>query len=137
MKEKQNGLTVLKPKKISLIFQFETRIYLVFYFQNKKITLKSDKYLSKIKFLQVNESLQYTHITHNSPKYLEWNLVLRKIGNIFSTKILSFKLLKMPKSLNFRFPEGWYFLNCDNAEPERSSNINISVSERHRWALVG
>ena len=26
----------------------------------------------------------------------------------------------MSKLLNFRFPEGWYFLNCDNTEVETS-----------------
>jgi len=43
----------------------------------------------------------------------------------------------MPKELNFRFPEGEYFLNCDHTELKRPSKINISVAERHRWAVVG
>jgi len=29
----------------------------------------------------------------------------------------------MPKLLNFKFLEGWYFWNCDNIELERSSKI--------------
>jgi len=62
---------------------------------------------------------------------------LREIGKIFPTEVGNFKLLKMPKLLNFRFPEGRYFLNCDNAELKISSKINFSVSERHRWAVVG
>jgi len=43
----------------------------------------------------------------------------------------------MPKLLNFRFPERWYFFNFDNAELKRSSKTFFSVSERHRWAVVG
>jgi len=43
----------------------------------------------------------------------------------------------MPKSLNFRCSEGWYFLNCDNTELKRSSKINFSVCKQHRWAEVG
>jgi len=50
----------------------------------------------------------------------------------------------MPKLLNFRFPtyidfqRGMiYSLNCDNTELKISSKINLSVSERHRWAVVG
>jgi len=27
----------------------------------------------------------------------------------------------MPELLNFSFPAGWYFLNCDNTELKRSS----------------
>jgi len=41
----------------------------------------------------------------------------------------------MPKLLNLRYPEGWYFENCDNTELKRSSKINCSVSER--ISLVG
>ena len=43
----------------------------------------------------------------------------------------------MPKLLNFKFPKGWYFLNCNNTELKRSSKINFSFSERHSWAVVG
>jgi len=32
---------------------------------------------------------------------------------------------------------GDIFLNCDNAELKRSCKINVSVAERHRWAVVG
>ena len=62
---------------------------------------------------------------------------LTENGRIFSTKIRSFKFWKMPKLLNLRFPEGWYFLNCENTEMKRSSTINVSVYERHRWAVGG
>jgi len=43
----------------------------------------------------------------------------------------------MPKFINFRFPEGWYFLHCDSTELKRFSKIIFSVSERHRWAVLG
>jgi len=75
-------------------------------------------------------------LTHNSPKYLEWNLASEKLKGFFPVKIRNFKLLKMPKLLNLRFPEGWYFLNCDNTERKRSSKTFLSVSERHRWAKL-
>jgi len=42
----------------------------------------------------------------------------------------------MPKSINFRFPEGWYFLNWGKTELKRSSKIFFSVSGPHRWAIV-
>jgi len=29
----------------------------------------------------------------------------------------------MPELFNFRFPEGWYFLNWDNTELKKSSKI--------------
>jgi len=44
---------------------------------------------------------------------------------------------KMSKLLNFMILEGWNYLNCDNTELKRSSKINVSVSERHRWAVLG
>jgi len=57
----------------------------------------------------------------------------------------------MPELLNFRFqrddilqillPCQWKYwhrvLNCKNTELKRSSKIFFSVSERHRWAVVG
>jgi len=43
----------------------------------------------------------------------------------------------MLQLLIFTFPEGCYFFNCDNTELKRSSKIIFSVSERHRWAVVG
>jgi len=55
----------------------------------------------------------------------------------FPNKLRNFKLWKMPKLLNFRFPEGLYFLICDNTELKKSSKIIFSVSKRHRWAVVG
>jgi len=42
----------------------------------------------------------------------------------------------MPKSLNFRFPDGRYFLNGYNTELKRSSKINVFVSKRLRRALT-
>jgi len=33
----------------------------------------------------------------------------------------------MSKLLYFGFPEGWYFLNCDNTELKRSSKINFCL----------
>jgi len=61
----------------------------------------------------------------------------REIGRIFSIKMHNFKLWKMPELFNLRFPEGWYFLNCDSTELKRSSKIFFFVSERHRQAIVG
>jgi len=43
----------------------------------------------------------------------------------------------MPKLLNFRFPEGCYFLNYVNTKLKRASKINVAVSGWHRWAVVG
>jgi len=60
-------------------------------------------------------------LTPNSPKYLEWNLAEEKLGGIFYFHIRNFKLWKMPKLLNYKFPERWYFLNWDNTELKRSS----------------
>jgi len=62
---------------------------------------------------------------------------LREIEKRNTTKIRNFRLWKMPKLLNFRFLEVWYFLNCDNEELKRSSKINFPVSEQQRWAVVG
>jgi len=62
---------------------------------------------------------------------------LREIVRIFSTKARNLKLWKMAKLLNYGFQEGWYFLNYNSNELKRSSKIFFSVSERHRWALVG
>jgi len=39
--------------------------------------------------------------------------------------------------IKFQVSRGWHFLNCDNTELKRSSKIKFSVSERHRWAVVG
>ena len=64
-------------------------------------------------------------------------LVLREIRKVFPMKLRNFKLRKMPKLLNSRFPEGRYFLNSDNTELKRSSEINFPVSERHRWVVEG
>jgi len=64
-------------------------------------------------------------------------LSLRGIEKMFSIKIRNFKLWKMPKLFNFRFPEGRYFLNCDNTELKRSSKMNFSIAERHRWVEAG
>jgi len=50
---------------------------------------------------------------------------LREIRRIFPIELRYFKLWKMPKLLNIRFPEGWYFLNFDNTELKRSSETNL------------
>ena len=76
-------------------------------------------------------------LTHNSPKYLEWNLASNRNSRDFSLEIRNFKLWKIAKLLDFRFPEGWYFLKRDNTELKRSYKILFSVSERHRWAVMG
>jgi len=72
------------------------------------------------------------------PKVFAVKFSLREIGRTMSVKNMNFlSFEKMPKSLNFKFSEGWYFLNCDNTELKRSSTIFFSVSDRHRWAVVG
>ena len=43
------------------------------------------------------------------PKVFGVKFRLWEIASIFSTKIRNFKLWKMTKLINFRFPEGWYF----------------------------
>ena len=49
-------------------------------------------------------------------------------------EIRNFKLWKMPKYFNFRFPEGWYFLNC--IELKKFCKINFlspnGIAER-KW----
>ena len=40
----------------------------------------------------------------------------------------------MPKLLNNIITEGLYALNCDDTELKRYSTIDVSVSERNRWA---
>ena len=47
----------------------------------------------------------------------------------FSIKIRNLKPWKIPEQLNFRFPEGWCFLNSDKTELKRFSKKN-SVPER-------
>jgi len=64
-------------------------------------------------------------------------LSLRELGRIFPTKTRNYKLWKMPKLLNFRFPVGRYFFHCKKNWMKKSSKIFYSVSERHRRALVG
>jgi len=87
-----------------------------------------------INYMQVNSG--FIELTYNIPKYLEWNLAKEELEGTFPIKKRNFKLKKMPKSINFRFPEVWYFLNCDNTELKRSSTIFFSVYERHHWAVV-
>jgi len=55
----------------------------------------------------------------------------------FPAEIRYFELWRMPELLNFSFPEGSYFLNCDNTKLKIFSKNFFSVSERHRWAVVG
>ena len=43
----------------------------------------------------------------------------------------------MLKLLKFRSPEKRYYLNCGNTKLKRSCKINFSLSERHRWEVVG
>jgi len=75
-------------------------------------------------------------LIHNSPKYLEWNLVLEKSKWFFP---LRYAILSFWKCLNNEISgfQRWYILNCDNIELKRSSKIIFSVAERHRWAVVG
>jgi len=41
----------------------------------------------------------------------------------FFIEICNFKLLKMPEQLNFRFPGGRYYLNCNTTDLKRSTKI--------------
>jgi len=86
----------------------------------------------QIFFLQCR-NFQVHGINPQQPKVFGVKFSWREIWRIF---LRNFKLLEMPKLLNFSFPKGWYFLYFDNTELERSSKIHLSVSERHRWALV-
>jgi len=60
---------------------------------------------------------------------------LREIAMIFPLK---YAVLRFGKYLNYLISD---FQRGDilkiNAEQERSSQINFSVPERHRWAVVG
>ena len=73
--------------------------------------------------------------THNSPKYLDRDLTKEIFEEFYKTTIRNFQLWKTPKLLPSRFPEGKYFLNCDNAELKKSPEVNFPVSERHCWAV--
>jgi len=44
-------------------------------------------------------------LTHNKPKEFKVKFGLREIQRIFTIELRYFKLWKMPKLLNFRFPE--------------------------------
>ena len=57
------------------------------------------------------------------PKVFGVKFSVREIWMIFPINVRKVKLWKMTKLLNFRFPYGWYFLNCDNTELKRSSKI--------------
>jgi len=50
--------------------------------------------------------LNLAALKFKQPKVFEVKYRLRKIGRIVSIELQSFKLWKMPKLLNFRFPEG-------------------------------
>jgi len=79
-------------------------------------------------------------INPEQPKVFGVKFSLREIERIFSIEVRNSKLWKMPKQLNFRFP-GFFliiflFFYFYNTELKRSLT-NFSVSERHRWAVVG
>jgi len=64
--------------------------------------------------------------------------ILREIGSFFPLKYEILSVQKFPKLLNFMFPNGLYIvLIVTNTELKRSSEVIFSVSERHRWAVVG
>jgi len=54
------------------------------------------------------------HISPQQPNALE--CLVKRNSKDFLNKLRNFKLWKMPKLLNFRFSEWWYFWNCDNTE---------------------
>jgi len=76
-------------------------------------------------------------INPQQPKVFGVKFSLGKIRRTFPIILRNFERWKMPKLLNFRFPEECYFFKFDNTELKRFSNIFFSVSERHRWAVVG
>jgi len=61
------------------------------------------------------------------------------LEGFFSTKIRNIKLLENAQIIKFQGSRGVHdiFLNCDNAELERSFKILFSAFERHRWAVSG
>ena len=76
-------------------------------------------------------------VNPQQPKEFGVKFSLREIRRTLPIKLRNFNIWKMPKVLNFRFPEGWYFLNGDNTQLKRSSKTIFSVSERYLWAVVG
>jgi len=54
-------------------------------------------------------------------------------------EILKFQVLRGLKTTNFKFERGdiFFCFNCDSTELNRTSKIKCSVTERHRWAVVG
>ena len=78
--------------------------------------------------------VQYYQNLSQQPKVLGVKFSIREIEKIFSTKVRNFKLWEMAKLLNFRFPEGRYFFNCDNIVLRRFSKIFLFC---FRTALLG
>ena len=88
--------------------------------------------------LKKNRKKVILTLTQNSPKYLEWNSALEKLkGFFFSIKIGNFKLWPMPKIFDIRFPEVWFFFNCDNTNLRRSAETLFPVPEWYSSAVVG
>ena len=54
---------------------------------------------------------------------MKFTVSLREIGRIFAIKLRNFKLRKMPKYLNFRFPKGDIFFKIVTKLLQRSSEI--------------
>ena len=84
-----------------------------------------------------DRSLLSITLNPKQPKVFGVKFSLSEIRRIFFIKMRNYKLRKVPKLLNFSFPEGWYFLNCYNTELKRSSKIIFPVAERHRLAMLG
>jgi len=56
----------------------------------------------------IREALHF-NVNPQQPRVFRVKFSFREIGGTFSTKIRNFKLWEMPKLLNFRFSEGYYF----------------------------
>jgi len=88
----------------------------------KLLVVKFKNHIEENFFINVKADA-LASVNPKQPKVLGLKFSLGDIGRIFAIKICNFKLWKMPKLLNFRFPDGWYSLNCDNTDLKRSSKI--------------
>ena len=100
------------PLRPSLVLMSAAQLGLLLWTQ--KISIKIDVLPS----LEVEDTM----FNPQQPKVIGVKFSLREIRRMFSIEIQKCKLLKMPKLIYFRFPEGWYFLNCDNTELKNPLN---------------
>jgi len=68
-----------------------------------------NQYCVTIQCIQLSDTYKNKHISYINPSQLKVFGVIfsvREIRRIFPIKLHNFQLWKMPKSLNFRFPDG-------------------------------